>query len=134
MGIWSPDLVTGSAQEHIPLIAISVWVWALLATGLIVMAPALARGDNRRTWAIYAGVVSAVWIAAAIVSIAVPPMVTGSDPTTIPIAGLISPLVAMAATAYATVAVVAIEAQEESLGSTIDEVVRRVTTLPARVP
>jgi hypothetical protein len=134
MGIWSPDLVTGSAHEHIPLIAITVWVWALFATGLIVMAPALARGDDLRTWVIYAGLVSVVWVAAAVISIAVPPMVTGSDPTTIPIAGIFSPIVAMAATAYATVAVVAIEAREETMGTTIDEVVRRVSALPTRVP
>ena len=125
MAIWSPDLVTGSAQEHIPLIAMTVWFWALLATGLVVMAPSVAAGGGGRTWMVYAGALSVIWVMAAIVSIAAPPMVTGSDPTTIPIAGLISAIVAMAATAYATVAVVAVDSREQTLGSTVDEVVRR---------
>jgi hypothetical protein len=125
MAIWSPDLVTGSAQEHIPIIAMTVWFWALLATGLVVMAPSVGASGGR-TWIVYAGAVSVIWIVAAIVSIAAPPMVTGSDPTTIPIAGLTTAIVAMAATAYATVAVVAVASREQTIGSAVDEVVRRI--------
>lgn len=125
MAIWSPDLVTGSAQEHIPIIAMTVWFWALLATGLVVMAPSVGASGGR-TWIVYAAAVSVIWIVAAIVSIAAPPMVTGSDPTTIPIAGLTTAIVAMAATAYATVAVVAVASREQTIGSAVDEVVRRI--------
>jgi hypothetical protein len=126
MAIWSPDLVTGSAQEHIPIIAMTVWFWALLATGLVVMAPSVGASSSGRTWSVYAGAVSVIWIIAGIVSIAAPPMVTGSDPTSIPIAGLTTAIVAMAATAYATVAVVAVASREQTIGNAVDEVVRRL--------
>jgi hypothetical protein len=58
-------------------------------------------------------------------------MITGSDPTTIPIAGVIAPIAAMTATAFATVGVVAVAAREPSVGETVDGAIRRITeTLP----
>ena len=131
--IWSPDLVTGAAHEHIPLVAINVPIWALLATGFAIMAPAVTANDRRRVWSVYAGAVAIAWIAAAVISIAAPTMVTGSDPTTIPIAGVIAPIAAMAATAYATVGVVAVAAREETVGEAVDTVIRRITE-PAPQP
>ena len=133
MAIWSPPLISGSAQEHLPLTAITGWVWALLATGLVAMAPAVTTGDRTRTWTVYAAVVSVIWIAAAVVAIAAPSMVTGTDPTSIPLAGILAPVVALVATAYATVAVVAVGAREETLGGQIDAAVRRFTE-PAHRP
>jgi hypothetical protein len=127
MAIWSPPLISGSAQEHLPLTAITGWVWALLATGLVVMAPAVTTSDLARVWTVYAAAVALIWIAAAAVSIAAPPMVTGTDPTSIPLAGIVAPVVALVATAYATVAVVAIGARGETLGGQIDAAVRRIT-------
>jgi hypothetical protein len=124
--IWSPDLVTGSNQEHIPLVAMNVPVWALLATGFVIMAPAVTANDRLRVWAVYTGAVTIAWVAAAVIAIAAPPLVTGSDPTTLPIAGLIAPVAAMAATAYATVGVVAVAAREETVGGAVDTVIRRI--------
>jgi hypothetical protein len=125
MIIWAPPLISGSAQEHLPLVAITAWVWALLATGFVVMAPAVTEGNQARVWGVYFGAVSVLWIVAAVVSIAAPSMVTGTDPTSIPIAGMLAPVFALIATAFATVAVVAIAAKEATLGSRIDEVVAR---------
>jgi hypothetical protein len=124
--IWSPDLVTGADHEHIPLVALNAPIWALLATGFAVMAPAVTANDRRRVWAVYAGAVAVAWVAAAVISIAAPAMVTGSDPTTIPIAGVIAPIAAMAATAYATVGVVAVSARDETVGEAVDTVIRRI--------
>src|SRR4249919_3231644 len=36
--IWSPDLVSGTDQERVPLAAILDWFYATLATGLVLMA------------------------------------------------------------------------------------------------
>ena len=129
--IWSPDLVTGAAHEHIPLVAINFPIWALLATGFAILAPAVTASDRGRVWAVYAGAVAVAWVAAAMISIGAPAMVTGTDPTTIPIAGVIAPIAAMAATAYATVGVVAVAARERSVGGVVDTAIRRITeTVP----
>jgi hypothetical protein len=124
--VWAPDLVSGSAQDHIPIVAINFPIWALLATGLVVMAPATTASDRQRVWAVYAGIVAIVWTAAAAVAIAAPLLVTGSDPTTIPIAGIIAPIVAMAATAYASVGVVAVAARVDSVGDRVDTIIRQL--------
>lgn len=129
--IWSSDLITGAAHEHIPLVAINFPIWALLGTGLAVLAPAVTASERGRGWPIYAGTVAVVWIAAAMISIGAPAMITGSDPTTIPIAGVIAPIAAMAATAFATVGMVAMAARAPSVGETVDGAIRRITeTLP----
>jgi hypothetical protein len=125
--IWSPDLVTGSNHEHIPLVAMNVPIWALLATAFAVMAPAVTANDRLRIWGVYTGAVTIAWVAAAVIAIAAPSLVTGSDPTTIPIAGLIAPVAAMAATAFATVGVVAVAAREETVGEAVDTVIRRIS-------
>jgi len=125
--IWAPDLVSGSAQDHIPIIAMIFPIWALLATGFVVMAPATTANDRRRVWAVYAGTVAVVWATAAAIAIAGPALVTGSDPTTIPIAGMIAPIIAMAATAFATVGVVAVAAREDSIGDRVDSFIRQFT-------
>ena len=124
--IWSPDLITGSAHEHIPLVAMNAPIWALLATGFAVMAPAVTAIDRGRVWAVYAGAVAFVWASAAVIAIAAPSLVTGSDPTTVPIAGIIAPIAAMTVTAFATVGVVAVAAREDTVGEAVDTVIRRI--------
>jgi hypothetical protein len=124
--VWSPDLVSGSAHEHIPLIAINFPIWAVLGTGFAVIAPAATPANRPHVWSVYGAAVVVIWGAAAVIAIAAPPLVAGSDPTTVPIAGLIAPIAAMAATAYATVGVVAVSAREETVGEAVDTVIRRV--------
>lgn len=125
--VWSPDLVTGSEQDHIPLIAMNFPIWALLGTGFAVLAPATTAVNRARVWEVYAGAVAVMWTVASAIAIAAPPLVTGTDPTTIPIAGVIAPIAAMAATAYATVGVVAVAAREETVGEAVDAVIRQVS-------
>jgi hypothetical protein len=124
--IWAPGLISGSAHEHIPIVAINVPVWALLATGFVVMAPATTASDRRRLWAVYAAVVSVIWAAACAIAIVGPPIITGSDPTMIPIAGIVAPILAMAATAYASIGVVAVAAREETVGDRVDTLIRQL--------
>lgn len=74
MAIFAPEMITGSQQEHIPLVPLTVWIWATLATAYVLM-------TGRRTASIAFVVgVSAVWIAALIAVVATPPLVTGTDP------------------------------------------------------
>ena len=88
MAIGAPDLVTGSQHEHLPLALITVWLWAGAASAYAVMTP--TRGSLAR-WTL---AVAGLWIATALVAIAAPVMVTGSDPTHIPLAVIIAPPVA----------------------------------------
>lgn len=81
--IFAQDMVTGSEHEHLPLVALTIWPWAAAAAGYVLMAG--RRGPARQ---LDLGVI-VVWAAVAIVAIAVPPMVTGTDPTRIPLAALI---------------------------------------------
>lgn len=88
MAIGAPDLVSGSQHEHLPLALITVWLWAGAASAYALMTP--ARG-SLAGWSL--GVAS-LWVATALVAIAAPVMVTGSDPTRIPLAVIIAPPVA----------------------------------------
>jgi hypothetical protein len=81
--VFAQDMVTGSAHEHLPLVALTIWPWAAAAVGYVLMAG--RRGPARQ---LVLGVI-VVWAAVAIVAVAVPPMVTGTDPTRIPLAALI---------------------------------------------
>lgn len=101
--LYSPDMITGSTHEHMQLAMFVVWPLAAVATGMVL----LAAGVNRRgveaagPWAVYALLTAIAWAAAAVASVFVSPMVTGSDPTTIPLAALFGPLFAVLVTAYA---------------------------------
>ena len=88
----SPDMVTGSEQEHLPIALATVWVGAALATAYAVMTP---RGESRASWTV---AVCGVWVLTAVVGVLSPVLETGSDPTRIPLAVLIVPPVAAAAT------------------------------------
>ena len=88
MTLGAPDMVSGSQHEHLPLALITVWLWAAAATAYASMTP--SRGSLAR-WTL--GVVG-LWVAAALIAVAAPVMVTGSDPTRIPLAVIIAPPVA----------------------------------------
>lgn len=88
MAIGAPDLVTGSQHEHLPLALITVWLWAGAASAYAMMTP--TRGSLAR-WTL---AVAGLWVATALVAVAAPVMVTGSDPTRIPLAVIIAPPVA----------------------------------------
>ena len=89
MSVFSPDMVTGSEQEHLPIAVLTVWLWAAVSTAYILMG---TRTSEVSTASLVMSV-SVIWIAVAIASIAAPMMVTGTDPTQIPIAVLVAPVV-----------------------------------------
>jgi hypothetical protein len=109
-GIWlnvaaasllSPDLVSGSEQEHIPLAAITAWLWGLVSTGYVALLAAV-RSDvgEGLSWRSLALAVVSIWSIAAAVSGLGPELVTGADPTRVPLSALIAPPAASLATGF----------------------------------
>jgi hypothetical protein len=96
--LFAPDLVTGREQVHLPLVALTIWPWAAAAIGYVLMA-----GRRSRARELVLGVIL-VWAAAAVLVIAVPALVTGTDPTRIPLAALIVPAFAAVATGFLAIA------------------------------
>ena len=95
IAVRAPDMVTGSEHEHLPIAGITVWIWASLSTAYTAMAvrrvppgPVLVLG------------VSLVWVMTALAAVYAPVMVTGSDPTRMPMAVLIGPVVAAVTTGF----------------------------------
>jgi hypothetical protein len=102
--IWSPDLVSGTEQEHIPLAALTDWFYAALATGLVLMAfGRRSPGASRSLWQGFALAIGSIWFVIAVASIFAPSIVSGTDPTTVPIAVLASPIAGLIATAFVSV-------------------------------
>jgi hypothetical protein len=92
--VFAPDLVSGSEHERLPLPAILVWLWAGVAVAHVAqLDAATARSVAWTTFAI--------WVVGAVVAIAGPQLVTGSDPTHVPLAALAAPVFAAFATTYA---------------------------------
>jgi hypothetical protein len=96
--LFAPDLVTGSEHEHFPLVALTIWPWAGAAIGYVLMAGRRGRARELVLGAIF------VWAAVAILVIAVPAMVTGTDPTRIPLAALIAPPFGAVVTGFLSIA------------------------------
>jgi hypothetical protein len=102
--IWSPDLVSGSEQDRIPLAAMIDWFYAALATGLLLMAfGRRSAGASRSLWLGVTIANAAIWTVVAVASIAAPSLVTGSDPTSLPMAALAAPIAGLMSTAYVSV-------------------------------
>jgi peptidoglycan/LPS O-acetylase OafA/YrhL len=81
-------MITGSQHEHLPLAMMTIWPWSAAATAFALMTPA---GRSLRDWT--AGVV-ALWSGVFLAGVFAPVMVTGTDPTKIPLAVVIVPPVA----------------------------------------
>jgi hypothetical protein len=90
----SPDMVSGSEQEHLPLVGLTIWLWTLTSTGYVLLA---VRGTGSSAFTL--GVV-ATWTAVVLVALLGPVMVTGSDPTRIPLAALLAPAAGTLATGF----------------------------------
>ena len=96
--VFAQDLVTGSEHEHLPLVALTIWPWAAASVAYVLMAG--RRGPARQ---LVLGA-SVVWAVVAIVAIAVPALVTGTDPTRIPLAALIVPPFGAVVTGFLAIA------------------------------
>lgn len=100
ISLFAPDLISGSEQEHLPVAAFTTWIWGAVASRTVVTTLLRLDGpgaDDRlhdQVWACVAG----LWVIAALVAVFAPPMVTGSDPTRLPIAALLAPMAATALT------------------------------------
>jgi hypothetical protein len=92
LAIFAPDMVTGSEHDHLPIAAMTVWPWTFAATAYVVMAARRASS----VWLVWA--VVAIWVSVLVAGVAAPVMVTGTDPTEIPMAALLTPIVGALAT------------------------------------
>jgi hypothetical protein len=107
--VFSPDLISGSEQEHLPIAALTNSFWGSVVTVLVLIAVAIGRGrsleDGHEAWFLMALATATIWAAVTVVSISAPRLVTGTDPTQIPLAAMISPVVGTMATGLLTWAV-----------------------------
>ena len=100
--VFAPDLISG-AQDHVPIVAITIWIWGAVATGFVLFGAAFPARDRMARWALPVAVLG-IWGAVALVSIYAPTIVTGSDGTIVPVAGLFAPVAGTVATGYACLA------------------------------
>jgi hypothetical protein len=111
-GIWvavvlisllSPDMVSGSEQEHLKVAAFTSWFWGGVGTLVFLWAMGRLRGDARwrPTWIGLSIVTLGVWALATVLAIVLPVVETGSDPTQIPLAAVVGPVAAAMLTAIA---------------------------------
>ncbi|HEY6607750.1 MAG TPA: hypothetical protein VI277_01000 [Candidatus Limnocylindria bacterium] len=105
ISVASPDLVSGSQHEHLPIALFATWIWGLAGTIAFLWGMSKLRGSasRRSLWAGLAITVMVVWVIATIVSVVSPVMVTGSDPTELPLVALGAPIGAALVTTLASV-------------------------------
>lgn len=100
--LFAPDFVSGSEQDHIKVAAIVNWLWGLLAS--VAVLRMLRHRDVQKaeasTWVALGTGVGVIWVTMTLVSLLVPVIELGSDPTQIPLAVIIAPIVAMVLTRY----------------------------------
>jgi hypothetical protein len=108
--VFAPDLIS-DAQDHVPIVAITIWPWAAVATGFVLFGAAFPARDRLARWGLPVAVLG-IWAAVALVSIFAPTIVTGGDEaivvgsgqTIVPVAGLFAPVAGAIATGYACLA------------------------------
>lgn len=101
--IWSPELISGTDQTRVPIAAFTDWFYALIATGLVLLAFSRRTPDlPRSAWAAFTLLISGIWLVVAIASIWTPDLVS-DDATRVPIAALVGPIAGVLATAFASV-------------------------------
>ncbi len=101
LSVFAPDMVTGSQQEHLPLGGLIAWVWAAAATGYVLMAThAREESDEPSRWLGFELSVLTIWTVVALAGIFAPELVTGTDPTRIPLAALVAPIAGLVATGF----------------------------------
>jgi len=86
--LFTPDMVTGYYHEHLPISALTGWIFDLIAVGMLVsaaLAGIRARVTDPAPWTMLGLGVGAIWLAAMVVSIFAPLSVFGTDPEQIPL-------------------------------------------------
>lgn len=101
--IWSPELISGTDETRVPIAAFTDWFYALIATGLVLLAFSRRTPDlPRSSWAAFTLLISGIWLIVAITSILTPDLIA-DDATRVPIAALVGPIAGVLATAFASV-------------------------------
>jgi hypothetical protein len=108
--VFAPDLIS-DAQDHVPIVALTIWIWGAVATGFVLFGSAFPARDRMARWALPVAVLG-IWAAVALVSIFAPSIVAGSDETIVagggqtivPVAGLFAPVAGAIATGFACLA------------------------------
>jgi hypothetical protein len=105
ISVASPNLVSGSQHERLPIALFATWIWGLAGTIAFLWGMSKLRGASSRRplWAGLALSVVVIWTIATIVSVVSPVMVTGSDPTELPLVALGAPIGAALVTTLAGV-------------------------------
>jgi hypothetical protein len=103
ISVFSPDMVTGSEQEHRPVAAFATWISGVVGTGAFLWMMGKLRGSvtRRPVWIGLSVTTVAIWTAATILSIVLPVVETGSDPTRLPVGAMVAPVAAAMLTALA---------------------------------
>lgn len=100
--IFAPDFVSGSQHDHLQL-AWFDWIWGLVATSSVVLVATKgirAATSSLTPWVVLTVGVAVVWIGVALVSAFAPVFVTGTDPTTIPLAAIGAPIMGSFVTGF----------------------------------
>ena len=100
--VFAPDLIS-AAQDHVPIVAMTIWIWGAVATGFVLFGAAFPARDRMARWGLAVAVLG-IWGAVALVSIFAPTIVAGSDGTIVPVAGLFAPAAGAVATGFACLA------------------------------
>ena len=96
-------MVTGSEQEHLPVAAFATWISGVVGTGAFFWMMGKLRGSvtRRPVWIGLSVTTMAIWTVATILSIVLPVVETGSDPTRLPVGAMVAPVAAAMLTALA---------------------------------
>lgn len=93
ISVFSPELISGSQQEHLPIVLWTAWIWGIIAT--IITLRMIRESFNFNTHMILNIAIIIIWIIVTILGVFAPPLVTGSDPTSLPIFSIGAPILGM---------------------------------------
>ena len=107
LSLQSDPLVTGAEENELPVAAFLNWIWGLLATVAVLRATVFRKPNEKGwgqddAWMWIMIVVGSIWVAATIVALSVPDLVTGDDPIRIPYGAIVAPVIAAVLTNYAS--------------------------------
>lgn len=128
----APDLVSGSQQEHLPLVAFTAWLWGAIATGIVVLTALQGTRSGsfgRAAWVALGTGVSLIWLGVLLFSVLAPVFVTGSDPTRIPLAAMGVGILGVFGTWFVCLFVKESNASRTSAGESIPAKLRELAAL-----
>ncbi len=116
--IWSPDLVSNAEGDRVPIAAFTDWFYAVIATGLVLMAFARRTpGAGPSLWAGFTVAIAGIWLVVAAASIYAPELIAGAENDRVPVAALASPIAGVLATAFAAVFVAGSQGGTRAIGN-----------------